>query len=116
MVRIFTVLFALLTLSACGGPSEFIVVGTARAAGADGMITVEPRWTRRLTPQAKLSFFVRTSSHPTSACLFATLLSQTFIQQRRRTPSRVRRFLRSHARAKVSPIHGADRVLLTHSS
>ena len=41
MVRIFTVLFALLTLSACGGPSEFIVVGTARAAGADGMITVE---------------------------------------------------------------------------
>lgn len=41
MVRIFTVLFALLALSACGGPSEYIIVGTARAAGADGLITVE---------------------------------------------------------------------------
>ncbi|MFK7999350.1 MAG: hypothetical protein AB8H86_07120 [Polyangiales bacterium] len=41
MVRIFTVLFALLALSACGGPSEYVVVGTARAAGADGLITVE---------------------------------------------------------------------------
>lgn len=41
MVRIFTVLFALLALSACGGPSEYVIVGTARAAGADGVITVE---------------------------------------------------------------------------
>lgn len=28
-------------LAACGGPSEFAVVGTPRAAGTDGMVTVE---------------------------------------------------------------------------
>lgn len=29
------------TLAACGGTSEYVIVGTARAAGTDGTITVE---------------------------------------------------------------------------
>ncbi len=33
-------LFALL-LVGCGGPSEYIVTGTERAAGTDGLVTVE---------------------------------------------------------------------------
>lgn len=33
-------LFALL-LSGCGGPSEYIITGTERSAGTDGLVTVE---------------------------------------------------------------------------
>ncbi len=38
-----TLTFALLALGllACGGPSEFVLTGTARSAGTDGMMIVE---------------------------------------------------------------------------
>ena len=41
MLRIISLVFALCALAACGGPSEFVVVGTARAVGADGLVTME---------------------------------------------------------------------------
>lgn len=45
-MRLRTLVLALLLgsatlLTACGGPSEFAVVGTPRSAGTDGLITVE---------------------------------------------------------------------------
>lgn len=36
-----TLLITLLGVSACAGPSEYALLGTTRAAGADGMIQVE---------------------------------------------------------------------------
>ncbi len=41
MVRKLTLVLALFALAACGGPSEYIVVGTAHASGMDGLVTVE---------------------------------------------------------------------------
>lgn len=41
MARILTFAFLALGLFACGGPSEFVLTGTARAAGTDGMMIVE---------------------------------------------------------------------------
>jgi hypothetical protein len=41
MARIFTFALLALGLFACGGPSEYVLTGTARSAGTDGMMIVE---------------------------------------------------------------------------
>jgi len=41
MARTLSLALLVLGLGACGGPSEYVLTGTARAAGTDGMMIVE---------------------------------------------------------------------------